>query len=54
MENTGGSGDLQNGRQRQTDNINIPLDVGTEGHESPQDSGEAIVVGAVGSALHGS
>ena len=37
------------GRQSQTDNRNIPLDVGTEGHESPQDSGETIVVGAVGS-----
>ena len=30
--------------------MDIPPEVGTEGHESSQDSGEAIVVGAVGSA----
>ena len=30
--------------------MDIPSDIRTEGHESPQDSGEAIVVGAVGSA----
>ena len=29
MENTGGSGDLQNGRRSQTDNRDIPLDLGT-------------------------
>ena len=30
--------------------MDIPPDIHTEGHESPQDNGEAIVVGAVGSA----
>ena len=30
--------------------MDIPPDICTEGHESPQDSGEAILVGAVGSA----
>ena len=32
------------------DSMDIPPDIRTEGHESLQDSGEAIVVGAVGSA----
>ena len=30
--------------------MDIPPDIRTEGHESPQDSREVIVVGAVGSA----
>ena len=50
MENTGESGDLQNGRQSHADNRNVPLDVGTGGQESPQDIGETIVVGSVGLA----
>ena len=32
------------------DGIDIPLEVCAEGHELPQDCGEVIVVGAVGSA----
>ena len=31
--------------------MDIPPDIRTEGHESPQDSEEAIVVGAVGLAV---
>ena len=50
LENSGESGDWQNGRQSHTDDSNAPLDVGTGGKESPQDIGEAIVVGVVGSA----
>ena len=50
MENTGESGERHNGRKSLADNRNVPLDVGTGGQESPQDIGEAIVVGTVGSA----
>ena len=44
------SEDWQNGRQSHTDDSNTPFDVGTGGQESPQDVGEVVVVGAVGSA----
>ena len=50
MENSGASGDWQYGRQSHADNSNAPLDVETGGQESPQDIGEPIVVGVVGSA----
>ena len=50
MQNTGEPRNLENDRLAQRDGMDIPSDIRTEGHESPQDSGEAIVVGAVGSA----
>ena len=50
MQNTGEPRDLENGRLGRRDGMDIPPDICTKGHESPQDSGEAIVVGAVGSA----
>ena len=50
MEHSGDSGDWKNGRQSHTDDSNAPFGVGTGGQESPQDVGEAIVVGAIGSA----
>ena len=50
MENSGESGDWRNRWQSHTDDSDSPRDVGTGGQVSPQDGGEAIVVGAVGSA----
>ena len=50
MQNTGEPRNLENDRLGRRDGMDIPPDIRTEGHESPQDSGEAIVVGAVGSA----
>ena len=50
MEHSGDSGDWQNVRQSHADDSSTPLDVGTGGQESPQDVGEVIVVGAIGSA----
>ena len=43
-------GNLDDDLHRRVDGIDIPHEVCTEGPELPQDSGEAIVVGAVGSA----
>ena len=42
--------DLDDYLHRRVDGIYIPHEVCTEGHELPQDIGEAILVGAVGSA----
>ena len=50
MEHSEDSGDWQNGRQSHTDDSITPVGVGTGGQESTQDVGEAIVVGAIGSA----
>ena len=50
MQNTGEPRDLENDRLGRRDGMDIPPDIRTEGQESPQDSGETIVVGAVGSA----
>ena len=50
MLNTGEPRNLENERLGRRDGMDIPPDIRTEGHESPQDSGEAIVIGAVGSA----
>ena len=50
MEHSGDSGYWQNGRQSHADDSNTPFDVGTGEQESPPNVGEAIVVGAVGSA----
>ena len=44
------TGDLDDDLHRRGDGMDIPHEVCTEGPELPQDSGEAIVVGAVGSA----
>ena len=44
------SGDWENGRQDHTSDNNTPLDVRTEDKRLSPDDGEAIVVGAVGSA----
>ena len=49
VRSTGEPSDLDDDLHRWVDGIDIPQ-VCTEGHELPQDSGEAIVVGAVGSA----
>ena len=50
MQNTGEPRDMENDRLGRRDGMDSPPDIRTERHESPQDSGEAIVVGAVGSA----
>ena len=44
------SGDWENGRQNQTGDGNTPRDVRTGDQQISPDDGEAIVVGAVGSA----
>ena len=50
VQSTGEPSDIDDDLHRWVDGIDIPHEVCTEGHELPQDSGEAIVVGAVGSA----
>ena len=50
VRSTGKPSDLDDDLHRRVDGMDIPHEVCTEGHELPQDSGEAIVVGAVGSA----
>ena len=50
MMHSEASGDWENGRQDHTSNYNTPLDVRTEDQRLSPDDGEAIVVGAVGSA----
>ena len=50
LEHSDDSGEWQNGRQSHTDDCDTPVGVGTGGQESSQEAGEAIVVGAVGSA----
>ena len=50
MQNTGEPRDLENDRLGRRDGMDIPPDIRTEGHESPHDSREATVVGAVSSA----
>ena len=47
MQNTGEPRDLEIDRLGRRDGMDIPPDICTEGHESPQDSGEAIVVGTI-------
>ena len=46
--------DLENDRLCLGDGMDIPPKVCAEGHESPQDSGEAIVVGPLPRLLRGS
>ena len=50
VRSTGEPSGLDDDLHCRVDGIDIPHEVCTEGHELPQDSGEAIVIGAVGSA----
>ena len=50
MQNTGEPRDPENDRLGRRDSMDIPPNIRTEGHQSPQDSGEDIVVGAIDSA----
>ena len=50
VRSTGEPRELDNDRHCRVDGIYIQHEVCAEGHELPQDSGEAIVVGAIGSA----
>ena len=53
VRSTGEPSDLDDDLHRRVDGTDIPHEVCTEGHELPEDSGEAIVVGLLARPLRG-